>query len=260
MDKLLKKLVLASVMTLFAMMLMAGMAAAATTYTVQNGDSLFLIAQRYGVTVSQIRQANGLSGDSIYVGQNLTISGGTSTSSGSGSKYIVKSGDTLSKIASNYGTTVDAIRKANNLWKDFLYPGQALTIPGQSSRTAQVVSRSFSRSELDLLARAVYAEARGEVYEGQVAVAAVILNRVKNSNFPNTISGVIYEPWAFSCVNDGQINLAADATAYKAVQDAINGWDPTSGALYYWNPVTATSKWIWSRTITTQIGNHVFGI
>lgn len=120
------------------------------------------------------------------------------------------------------------------------------------------VSRSFSRSEIDLLARAVFAEARGEAYEGQVAVAAVILNRVKHPDFPNTIKGVIYQPGAFTAVDDGQINLAANQTAYNAVRDAINGWDPSKGAIYYWNPSTAQSKWVWSRPITTQIGNHVF--
>lgn len=117
---------------------------------------------------------------------------------------------------------------------------------------------SNSSSDLNLLARLVYAEARGEPYTGQVAVAAVVLNRVKNSSFPNTIAGVIYQSGAFSVVADGQINLTPNSTAKKAAQDAINGWDPTYGSIYYFNPNTATSSWIWSRPVTVVIGNHRF--
>lgn len=119
---------------------------------------------------------------------------------------------------------------------------------------------STSSSDLNLLARCVYAEARGEPYTGQVAIAAVVLNRVKSSSFPNTISGVIYQPWAFTAVNDGQINLTPNETAYKAAQDALNGWDPTYGCLYYYNPATATSSWIWSRKIVITIGKHNFAV
>ncbi len=115
-----------------------------------------------------------------------------------------------------------------------------------------------SNSDLNLLARLVYAEARGEPYTGQVAVASVVLNRVKSSSFPNSVSGVIYQSGAFSVVNDGQINLTPNETAKKAAQDAINGWDPSYGAIYYFNPNTATSAWIWSRPVTVVIGNHRF--
>lgn len=117
-------------------------------------------------------------------------------------------------------------------------------------------------SDVQLLARAINGEARGEPYEGQVAVGAVILNRVKDSNFPKTISGVIYQPGAFTAVADGQINvpIASGSTVVKAAQDALNGWDPSKGCLYYWNPSTATSKWIWTRKIKLKIGKHNFGI
>lgn len=116
-------------------------------------------------------------------------------------------------------------------------------------------------SDAQLLARAINGEARGEPYEGQVAVGAVILNRVKSPDFPNTIAGVIYQPGAFTAVADGQINVPIDpnSTVYKAAQDALNGWDPTHGCLYYWNPATATSKWIWSRKVVVKIGKHNFG-
>ncbi|MBQ8882532.1 MAG: cell wall hydrolase, partial [Clostridia bacterium] len=108
------------------------------------------------------------------------------------------------------------------------------------------------------LARCVYAEARGEPYAGQVAVAAVVLNRVRSSKFPNTVSGVIYQKGAFTAVDDGQINLTANQTAYNAARDALNGWDPTNGCLYYYNPATATSKWIWSLKVEITIGRHSF--
>ncbi len=121
-------------------------------------------------------------------------------------------------------------------------------------------SNKQSSSDLYLLAKCVYAEARGESYKGQVAVAAVILNRVKSPDFPNTISGVIYQPWAFTAVHDGQINLEPNQTAYNAARDAMNGWDPTYGSLYYYNPATATSKWIYSRQTVVQIGKHVFAL
>ena len=115
-------------------------------------------------------------------------------------------------------------------------------------------------SDIQLMARAINGEARGEPYEGQVAVGAVILNRVKHSQFPNTVSGVIYQSGAFTAVSDGQINSAIpeDSTVYKAAQDAKNGWDPTSGCIYYFNPTTATNKWIWSRPLVKTIGKHRF--
>ncbi len=115
-------------------------------------------------------------------------------------------------------------------------------------------------SDLQLMARAINGEARGEPYEGQVAVGAVILNRVKNSQFPNTIAGVIYEKGAFTAVSDGQINvpIKEGSTVLKAAQDAMNGWDPTNGCIYYFNPNTATNKWIWSRRLVKTIGKHRF--
>ncbi|NLX64967.1 MAG: spore cortex-lytic enzyme [Clostridiaceae bacterium] len=115
-----------------------------------------------------------------------------------------------------------------------------------------------TNSNIDLLARLIHGEARGEPYEGMVAVGAVVLNRVADSRFPNTIAGVIYQKGAFDVVTDGQINLPPNDTAYKAARDALNGWDPTYGCIYYYNPATATSKWIWSRPIVVKIGNHNF--
>lgn len=125
-----------------------------------------------------------------------------------------------------------------------------------SSNTSSV--NGYSSSDVALLARLIYAEARGETYKGQVAVGAVVLNRVKSPSFPNTIAGVIYQPYAFTCVQDGQINYTPNSTAYSAARDAMNGWDPSYGCLYYYNPRVATSSWIYSRPTVVTIGNHVF--
>lgn len=124
--------------------------------------------------------------------------------------------------------------------------------------TSSSGSSSANSNDVYLLAKAVYAEARGEPYEGQVAIAAVILNRVKHPSFPNTIAGVIYQPGAFTAVSDGQINLSPNETALKAAKDALSGWDPSYGCIYYYNPATATSKWIYSRPVVRRIGKHVF--
>ncbi len=119
---------------------------------------------------------------------------------------------------------------------------------------------NYTSSDLYLLAKAIYAEGRGESYTGQVAIGAVIINRVKSSSFPNTVSGVIYQKGAFTAVTDGQINLEPNQTAYNAARDAMNGWDPTYGCLYYYNPAVATSSWIFGRKTVTVIGKHVFAI
>ena len=138
----------------------------------------------------------------------------------------------------------------------------ALGMMEQAGQTggSQNGADSYTNSDTYLLARCIYGEARGESYTGQVAVGAVVLNRVKSSQFPNTIAGVIYQRHAFPAVSDGQINLTPDQTAINAAKDAMNGWDPTGGCLYYYNPATATSSWIFSRETVVTIGKHVFAI
>lgn len=134
----------------------------------------------------------------------------------------------------------------------------ALGIPLNSTPvSAQGINR---QGDEYLLARTIHGEARGEPYLGKVAVAAIVLNRTRSAQFPNTVAGVVYQPLAFTAVADGQINLTPDKDSIKAARDALNGWDPTYGCLYYWNPATATSKWIWSRKVTLKIGKHWFGI
>ncbi len=161
-----------------------------------------------------------------------------------------------------YGSqTVSAVKKfqqKNGLTVDGIAGTKTLTAMGIMSSSSSSGSSSNNSSNVNLLARAIYGEARGEPYTGQVAVGAVILNRVKSSKFPNTIAGVIYQSGAFDAVSDGQINLNPDSTSKKAAQDALNGWDPSYGAIYYFNPSTATNKWIWSRPLTVIIGKHRF--
>ena len=160
-----------------------------------------------------------------------------------------------------YGSqTVSAVKsfqKKNRLTVDGIAGTQTLKAMGITSSSSSS-SSSNNSSNVNLLARVVYGEARGEPYTGQVAVAAVVLNRVKSSKFPNSISGVVYQSGAFDAVADGQINMTPDTTAKKAAQDALNGWDPSYGAIYYFNPSTATNKWIWSRPMTVTIGKHRF--
>lgn len=161
-----------------------------------------------------------------------------------------------------YGSkTVSAVKsfqRKNGLTADGIAGKNTLAAMGINSSSNSSGSSSSNSSNLNLLARLVYGEARGEPYTGQVAVAAVVLNRVKSSKFPNTVAGVIYQAGAFDVVSDGQINMTPNSTAIKAAQDAINGWDPSYGAIYYFNPNTATSSWIWSRPLTVVIGKHRF--
>lgn len=162
-----------------------------------------------------------------------------------------------------YGAkTVEAVKyfqRKNKLTVDGIAGNKTLAAMGIAvSSTSATTSSSYTSKDLDLLAHLIYGEARGESYTGQVAVGAVVMNRIKSSSFPNTMSGVIYQSYAFTAVNDGQINLTPNATAKRAAQDALNGYDPTNGAIYYYNPKTATSSWIFSRKTTIVIGNHVF--
>ncbi len=152
---------------------------------------------------------------------------------------------------------VKYFQQKNGLKADGIVGEETLKALGISAGST---ASTTSDRNLELLAHLVYGEARGEPYLGQVAVAAVVLNRVESAAFPNTVSGVIYQSGAFDAVSDGQINLSPNAQCYRAAQDALNGWDPTNGCLYYYNPSTATSKWIWSRTVMLVIGKHNFAL
>lgn len=189
----------------------------------------------------------GSSGANVTKVQNRLIQYGYMTGSADG-KYGEKTRDAVILFQKRNGLTVDGrVGKATAAAL-----GVTLTSPTSSS------SSTIVSADQKLLAKLVYAEARGESYKGQVAVAAVVLNRVSSSSFPNTISGVIYQTGAFSCVSNGSINNTPNDTAVRAALDAMNGWDPTNGCLYYYNPGKTSDSWIRTRTVVTVIGNHYF--
>ncbi|MDG5788446.1 LysM peptidoglycan-binding domain-containing protein [Evansella sp. AB-P1] len=252
----------------------------ATTYTVISGDTLSGIAVKYGTTVNAIKTANNLTSDFLRVGQALTIPGGEVSASPyekptqeRATTYTVISGDTLSGIAVKYGTTVNAIKTANNLTSDFLRVGQALTIPSTNTngvastpstddRAAESES-AINQEELQWLANMIYSEARGESLDGQIAVGAVIMNRVNSDLFPNTVKEVIFEKshghYQFTPAGTGSIHQAKpNSTNMEAAMRAINGEDPTNGSLFFYNPDKTNDQWVRSRTVSTTIGNHVF--
>ncbi len=239
----------------------AGAAEAALNHTVASGETVWLISQKYGSTVAAVAGANNLANpDLIYSGQKLVVPG----------KHKVVKGDTLWKIAQSYGSTVAAIAGASKLANpSLIYPGQILTIPaeGSSGGTSTVnptPSRGgqFSNADLDLFARLVHSESAGEPYQGQVAVAASVLNRVKDSRYPGTVRDVILQVsggiYQYSPVQDGRINLPASDSAYRAVQEALNGADPSCGATGFYNPAKTNNLWVRMQPVTTVIGNHVF--
>lgn len=184
-------------------------------------------------------------------------------------KHIVKKGESLFLISRQYNISVNKLKEVNNLNSDEILVGQVLYLPQESTvATSQTNSRgtarnSYTEDDLYWLAKIIHAEARGESYEGQVAVGAVVLNRKNSPKFPNTVYGVIFEKWdgkyyQFSPVLDGTINLEPNDSARKAARDAINGVDPSGGALYFYNPATSTNKWIYNLPIIKRIGKHVF--
>lgn len=189
----------------------------------------------------------GSSGANVTKVQNRLIQYGYMTGSADG-KYGEKTRDAVILFQKRNGLTVDGrVGKAT---------AAALGVTLTSSTSSS--SSTIVSADQKLLAKLVYAEARGESYKGQVAVAAVVLNRVSSSSFPNTISGVIYQTGAFSCVSNGSINNTPNDTAVRAALDAMNGWDPTNGCLYYYNPGKTSDSWIRTRTVVTVIGNHYF--
>lgn len=173
------------------------------------------------------------------------------TGADAASSYTVQPGDSLWKISNKYGVSLSSLQKINNRYSNLLYPGETLTIP-----------TTISNSDIDLMAQLVHAEAKGEMYAGKVAVATVILNRVDHSEFPNTVKSVIYQKsngyYAFSPVQNGTIYQPADAEAKRAVYEALAFRGQGQGSLFFFNPNTATSSWIFSREVTVIIGNHRF--
>ena len=194
----------------------------------------------------------GFRGDDVKKVQQKLIQFGYMTGTADG-RYGEKTRDAVIWFQQKNGLTADGKVGA----KTAAALGVTLS-GGSSSSTTASSSATIVSADHRLLAKLVYAEARGEPYKGQVAVAAVVLNRVRSASFPNTISGVIYQRNAFTCVNNGSINNAPDSSCIRAALDALNGWDPTGGCLYYYNPKTATDDWIRTRTVQTVIGRHSF--
>lgn len=236
----------------------------AASYTVAPGDSLYTIGKLFNTNSSSIMENNSLANSTIYPGQVLNIPSST---------YTVKSGDSLHLIAQKYGITLYSLRKANNRWNDYIYPGQKLVLPGvslsnQTAASNNAVNRAssaavipYTSSDLDLLARLITAEADGETYKAKVGVGAVVVNRVKSPDFPNSIRGVIYQKdayyYQFTPVENGWINKAATQDAINAAYDALHGSDPTHGALFYFDN-SATNKWLWSKPIAAYIDKMVY--
>ncbi|MCM3003089.1 cell wall hydrolase [Priestia koreensis] len=265
-----KKWVIASTAT-FSFLTIQGVAQADTQHSVHEGDTLWSLGQKYGVSVDNIKNVNHRQNDTIYAGETLSIPDGQPAQSGS---YTVAAGDTLWSISSKHGVSVDAVKQANNLSSDIISVGQTLTIPtgGQAPAQAQPAQAqpapapapqpaqaNANNEEKELLARLVEAEAKGEPHAGKVAVATVVLNRVDSPDFPNSISEVINQPGAFSPVSNGAINQPASDDSKRAVDEAFANRGATqNGALFFYNPQTAQDEWIKSRQVTAVIGNHVF--
>lgn len=223
----------------------------AASYTVLPGDSLYKIGKKFGTTAEAVQQANGLKTTVIYPGQVLNIPDG-------GNLYTVQPGDSLFKIASRYGITYQELMRFNGLSSEKIYPGQVLRIP---SAPTSVSRGDLSRADFDLLARLITAEADGEPHIAKVGVGAVILNRVRDPRFPNTIPGVIYQKYGgyyqFEPVANGWINRPASADSARAAGEALGGWDPTKGALYFYSS-GATNKFVLSLPVACVLGGITF--
>lgn len=173
--------------------------------------------------------------------------------------YTVRRGDSLYKISRRTGVSIAALRRRNGIWTNMLRIRQRIIIPTVKRTTAVRRPTRYS-GDIYLLAKLIHAEAGAEPYVGKVAVGGVVLNRVQNPKFPQTIAGVIYQPHAFESVSNGIINRPASRESLKAARDALNGWDPSGGAIYFFNPAKTRNRWIWARRIINRLGKHVFAI
>lgn len=229
---------------------------AAGTYTAVSGDSLFKIGQVFSTTAEILIADNGLRTIEVAIGQKLTVPCAT---------YQVQKGDTLYSIALRKGISLAALRRANNLYIDTIWAGQVLNIPAPSTTTvsapATTTTVSYTAEDLDLLARLIMAESQGESYETKVAVGAVVLNRVESGLFAPTIREVIYQKYngyyQFTPVANGWINKPANEECIKAAKDALNGADPSKGALFFYDNTT-TSAYMLNKPVTARIGNMIF--
>lgn len=234
------------------------------SHTVKSGDTVYKIAKAKGLTVDAIVNANGLNngGEEIYPAMTLVLDSNAKNTPNA--NYTVKAGDSLYKIAAAYGTTVGKLQEVNALAATRIYTGQQIYVPGESVVEPESGGEGenilgLSQDEIHMMAKMIYGEARGESYTGQVAVGAVIINRIKSSLFPNTMAEVLFQKNQFSAVDDGQYYLTPDATAIAAAKEAAAGVDPSYGSLFYWNPVKAPNNaFLNAKPIIVTIGGHVF--
>ncbi|MGM0444964.1 MAG: cell wall hydrolase [Bacillota bacterium] len=273
-------------------------------YVVQNGDTIYDIANEYNTTVSNILQNNNIDNASkINIGDELIIQKEKEkqekkpkldyklslNSSNQENfkldvgrnysvrynpeqplpevdippdkiiKYYVDSGDTLYDLAESFNTSVGVIMALNSMEHSIIRSGDRINIPINNLTKRQVLAKTLSENDIEIIAKTIHGEARGEPYMGQVAVGAVIINRVISNEFPDNIRGVVYQSNQFTAVSDGQINYTPNNTAYRAAREALNGVDPTMGSLYYYNPKTAQNKsWFQTRKFVVSIGEHIF--
>jgi N-acetylmuramoyl-L-alanine amidase len=231
----------------------------AADYTVMQDDSLYKIGVLFNTSSSMLKSGNHLTSDMIYPGQVIDVPAET---------YSVKGGDTLFLIAKRYGIPLTSLRKANNKWDDLLMPGQVLILPGikpsgstQGSTNTYDTVIPYTSEEVNLLARLITAETTDEPYEAMVAVGAVVVNRVKNPDWPSTISSVINQVaggyYQFTPVKNGYINNPPSDASLRAAWAALYGSDPSNGAMFYFDD-SSTNQWLWSKTVAAEIGSMVF--
>lgn len=229
----------------------------AADYTIVPNDSLYSISRLFNTSVSKIMSDNVLSSSNIYPGQVLKVPADV---------YTVKSGDTLYLISQRYGIPFNSLRKANNEWDNLIYPGQQLILPGivpsdEAASSAAKTVIPYTTNEVDLLARLISAEAKGESYEAMVGVGGVVVNRVLSPDWPNTIYDVIYHVTGgytqFTPVKNGQINNPATSDAIRAAWAALYGKDPSNEAMFYFDD-SSTNQWLWSKPVTARIDHMVF--
>lgn len=233
-------------------------------YIVKPGDTLYGIGRKFGLSYHTIKKVNALASNMILPGMKLQIP------QDGASVHVVRTGDTLSGISKQYGTGLTALKRVNELTSEMIRPGMKLYIPLANMSTGRTEEAepafnnrtSLAENDIYLLAKLIHAEARGESIEGQIAVGAVILNRLLSGEFPDSIREIIYQSrkgvYQFTPVQDGQINLEPDKEAFAAAQRAIKGEDPTGGALFFYNPEISSDQWIRTLSIKKVIGNHVF--
>ena len=232
-------------------------------YTVKPGDTLYGIGQKFGLKYRSVMESNNLERDTIKPGLRLSIP------QGKVSIHTVKLGDTLFGLSRRYAVNVNDIKQANGLVSAEIHPDTRLLIPGRNVKRKEPQVKpvmggrfSFAKDDIRLLAKLIHAEARGESLKGQIAVGAVIINRLASGSFPGNIRDIVFQKtnkvYQFTPVQDGQISLEPDRASFYAAERAIKGDDPTNGALFFYNPETSSDEWIRTLPVTTVIGNHVF--